>query len=408
MADSTVPAAGRVFISYRREETAWQAGWLFDRLVDRFGRGQIFKDIDSIQLGDDFVEVITAAVGSCDVLLALIGERWLTITDEQGRARLDDPDDFVRLELEAALARDVRVIPILVEGARMPRPDQLPPSLAKLARRQALELSPSRFHFDIGRLLKVLDSTLADVHARRVEQLQRRIREHAAAQDWDAVLTVNNQLAALEPSSADPDGLAGTAHEQITRRRETEQAGAEHWRRVEQLQRHIRTRAAAQDWDAVLAVNNQLAALEPSSADPDGLAGTAHEQITRRREAEQAGAEHWRRVEQLQRQIRQRAAAQDWDAVLAVVLDPAAANPDGLAGTAHEQIIRRREAEQAAAAHRRHIEQLQRQIREYAAAQDWDAVLAVNNELVAVDPDAADPDGLAGTAREQITRRPEC
>jgi hypothetical protein len=114
----------------------------------------------------------------------------------------------------------------------------------------------------------------------------------------------------------------------------TEQAGAEHWRRVEQLQRQIREHAATQDWDAVLAVNNQLEALEPGAADPDCLAGTAREQITGRREAEQAAAEHWRRVEQLQRKIRQRAAAQDWDAVLAVVLDPSAADPDGLAGTA--------------------------------------------------------------------------
>jgi hypothetical protein len=75
MADSAAPSAGRVLFSYRREETAYPAGWLFERLVDRFGRGQIFKDIDSIQLGDDFVEVITAAVGSCDVLLAVIGDR---------------------------------------------------------------------------------------------------------------------------------------------------------------------------------------------------------------------------------------------------------------------------------------------------------------------------------------------
>jgi len=79
------------------------------------------KDIDSIKLGDDSVQVITAAVGSCDVLLALIGQEWLTVTNEHGRRRLDDPDDFVRLEIEAALVRNVRVIPILVEGARMPR-----------------------------------------------------------------------------------------------------------------------------------------------------------------------------------------------------------------------------------------------------------------------------------------------
>ena len=105
--------------------------------------------------------MINNAVGSCDVLLALIGEEWLTISDEEGRRRLDDPDDYVRLEIEAALARNVRVIPILVDGAPMPRAEELPPSLAKLVRRQALELSPSRFDFDTGRLLKVLDKTLA-------------------------------------------------------------------------------------------------------------------------------------------------------------------------------------------------------------------------------------------------------
>ena len=145
----------------RRRPT--QGGWLSDRLADRFGGGQVFKDVDSIQLGDDFVEVITRAVGSCDVLLALIGDRWLTITDMDGQPRLDDPDDFVRLEIEAALARNVRIIPILVDGANMPRGDELPASLAGLVRRQALELSPNRFEYDLGRLLRVLDTTLAEV-----------------------------------------------------------------------------------------------------------------------------------------------------------------------------------------------------------------------------------------------------
>lgn len=159
-------SAGRIFISYRREDTAYPAGWLFDRLAEHFGPGQVFKDVDSVDLGDDFAEVITTAVGSCDVLLALIGDRWLSITDDTGRRRLDDPDDFVRLEIETALARGIRVIPILVGGARIPRAEELPPSVAKLARRQALELSPSRFEFDTNRLLKVLDQTLADVQAK--------------------------------------------------------------------------------------------------------------------------------------------------------------------------------------------------------------------------------------------------
>ncbi len=164
---ASTPAAGRIFISYRREETAYPAGWLYDRLVEHFGQGQVFKDVDSIELGDDFVEVISAAVAGCDVLLALIGDQWLTVTGEGGRRRLEDPDDFVRLEVEAALTRNVRVIPVLVDGARMPRVAELPASLAKLVRRQALELSPSRFDFDTGRLLRVLDSSLAEAQARR-------------------------------------------------------------------------------------------------------------------------------------------------------------------------------------------------------------------------------------------------
>jgi ABC-type amino acid transport substrate-binding protein len=165
MAEPTPAAPGRIFISYRREDTDFPAGWLYERLADHFGGGQVFKDVDSIQLGDDFVEVITTAVGSCDVLLAVIGDRWLTITDEDGKRRLDNSDDFVRLEIEAALAREIRVIPILVDGARIPRAEELPASLVRLARRQALELSPTRFDADTSRLLTVLDRTLVEVHA---------------------------------------------------------------------------------------------------------------------------------------------------------------------------------------------------------------------------------------------------
>jgi TIR domain len=137
VAEFAAARPGRIFISYRREDTAYPAGWLFERLAEHFGGDQVFKDVDSIELGDDFVEVITRAVGSCDVLLALIGDQWLTISDTHGRRRLDAPDDFVRVEIEAALTRNVRVIPILVDGAMMPRADQLPASLAMLARRNA-------------------------------------------------------------------------------------------------------------------------------------------------------------------------------------------------------------------------------------------------------------------------------
>ena len=299
MSASTGEVPGRIFMTYRREDTAYPAAWLFDRLASHFGRDQVFKDIDSIELGDDFVEVITAAVGSCDALLALIGDRWLSSTGRDGQRRLDDPDDFVRLEIEAALARNVRVIPILVEGAQMPRAEELPASLAKLARRQALELGPARFDTDTRRLLRVLDRTIAqakertrqDAEAaaerrRQVGQLQQRIRDRAAAKDWDAVVAAGDQLAGLDPAAADPDGLASMAREQIARRRQAEQAAAERRRQVGQLQQRIRDRAAAKDWDAVVAAGDQLAGLDPAAADPDGLASMAREQIARRKEAE--------------------------------------------------------------------------------------------------------------------------
>jgi len=152
-------------MSYRREDTAMAAGWLYDRLRERFGASQIFKDVDTIRPGEDFVEKLNYAVGSCDVLLALIGDRWLTVAGADGKRRIDDPGDFVRLEVEAALVRKVLVVPILVDGAGMPNIGDLPPSIAMLARRQALELSPSRFDFDLSRLLRVLDSTLAEAQA---------------------------------------------------------------------------------------------------------------------------------------------------------------------------------------------------------------------------------------------------
>jgi hypothetical protein len=158
---------GRVFICYRREDAGYPAGWLFDQVTARLGADRVFKDVDSIEPGDDFAEMITEAVQSCGVLLAVIGGRWLAAAGQDGR-RLDDPGDFVRLEIEAALARGVRVIPVLVDGARMPRPDQLPASLAPLARRQAIELSHSRFSADLTGLLNILERELRPAPAREL------------------------------------------------------------------------------------------------------------------------------------------------------------------------------------------------------------------------------------------------
>jgi len=157
---SDANASSRIFISYRRDETAYPASWLYDRLKAQFGTAQIFKDVDNIRPGDDFVDRITSAVGSCDVLLAVIGPQWATVTDTLGRRRIDDPDDFVRLEVETALNRNVRVIPLLVDHAEMPNGSELPEPLAPLVRKHALELSPSHFTRDAEELVAVLGQVL--------------------------------------------------------------------------------------------------------------------------------------------------------------------------------------------------------------------------------------------------------
>ncbi len=157
----TAAEGGGIFVSYRRQETGHLAGRLYDRLADRFGEGQVFIDVDTIEPGVDFAEEISRAVATCKVLLAIIGPDWLTAVDKQGNRRLDDPDDIVRLEVEAALVRGVRVIPILVEGAVMPGRQDLPESLVGLARRNALHIRHDSFRSDAGRLVTAIERILA-------------------------------------------------------------------------------------------------------------------------------------------------------------------------------------------------------------------------------------------------------
>jgi len=148
----------RVFISYRRDDCAGHAGRLYDHLVERFGDDAVFMDIDAIEPGVDFGERIEHAIGSCSVLIALIGDDWLDIKDSAGRRRLDNPADLVRLEIALALRRsDLPVIPVLVEGAAMPQAEQLPEDLQPLARRNALELSDGRWRYDADRLIEVVE-----------------------------------------------------------------------------------------------------------------------------------------------------------------------------------------------------------------------------------------------------------
>jgi hypothetical protein len=147
----------RIFISYRRADSAMAAGRIYDHLTMHFGTSQVFMDIDTIEPGQDFVQVIETEVGSCNALLAVIGTQWLTVAHPDGTRRLDDPKDFTRLEIEIALQRNILIIPVLVNGASMPKPEDLPESITLLSRRNAMEVTNHRFRTDIDQLIKALE-----------------------------------------------------------------------------------------------------------------------------------------------------------------------------------------------------------------------------------------------------------
>src|SRR5258708_2068618 len=149
-----------IFLSYRREDSAADAGRLYDRLSQHFGRDHLFMDIDAITPGQDFVTVLDAHLASSGVVLALIGRQWLTVTGATGQQRLAQPDDFVRREIATALASTIPVIPVLVGGAAMPQAAALPDILHPLTRLQAVVLSDTRFHADVDQLLAALETML--------------------------------------------------------------------------------------------------------------------------------------------------------------------------------------------------------------------------------------------------------
>jgi hypothetical protein len=145
-----------IFISYRRDDTGGFAGRLYDRLCDRFGRHRVFRDVDTIEPGGRFPREIEEKLSRCDALVALIGPDWLGSTDEQGRRRLELPEDFVRLEIATALRRGIAVIPTLLRNTPMPRAAELPRDLAPLAECQAIEIDDTDFHEDVDRLIEAL------------------------------------------------------------------------------------------------------------------------------------------------------------------------------------------------------------------------------------------------------------
>jgi hypothetical protein len=153
---------GKIFINYRRDDSISTAGRLHDRLAQTFARNNLFMDVDHLPAGVDFVDYLNSQVAACDIFLAIIGPNWLNAKDDSGRRRFDNPDDFVSVEIAAALARNIRVIPVLVDGAHMPKADNLPDSIKPLVRRNAVEVRNTHFGRDAEALVEKVREALQD------------------------------------------------------------------------------------------------------------------------------------------------------------------------------------------------------------------------------------------------------
>jgi len=148
----------KIYISYRRFDAEGYAGRFYDMLVGHFGISSVFMDIDSIPLSSDFVSEIQREIKQYDVFLALIGPRWHSDIDEDGNRRIDNPNDFVRIELETAINNGLRIVPILIQDAEMPHPNDLPSSLEKLFHFNAVIIRHDRFMSDVSKLIEAIES----------------------------------------------------------------------------------------------------------------------------------------------------------------------------------------------------------------------------------------------------------
>src|SRR5829696_5974109 len=150
------PPMSSIFVSYRRTDAPAHAGRIYDRLVDRFGKDNVYKDLDSTAPGADFAEVIKETIATCDAVLAVIGRDWVSATRRWRRRRLNDSKDWVEREIAVALERNIGVVPVLVDGARMPSPDELPKDVKVLAQRHAVELSETAWTPQLTQLIDSL------------------------------------------------------------------------------------------------------------------------------------------------------------------------------------------------------------------------------------------------------------
>src|SRR5262249_42612742 len=238
--------AGNIFINYRRGDDPGNTGRLFDRLQEAFASDQLFMDVDNIAPGLDFVRVLEEQVGRCDALLAVVGKGWIAAGDDKGVRRLDNPEDFVRIEIESALKQDKRVIPVLVGDTHMPRPEELPEAIRPLARRNAVRLSHERFRADAQGLIKALQRVLEEADALR--QADAEVARQAQAEEERKATAAAEAEAQRKAEEAEQQRLA-------ERRKQAEDL-------VNQSSREINN----SDYDSAIATTSEAIRLDPKNA----------------------------------------------------------------------------------------------------------------------------------------------
>jgi len=376
-------------------------------LIERFGVGKVFMDVDALQPGVDFTESIERAVDACNVLLAVIGDKWTDVKDERGKRRVEDPSDFVVLEIVAALERDVRVIPVLVDDARMPRRDQLPPALERLSRRHAVRVHHESFRRDIDGLITVMEEVISNMVQQAKQADGRRGNLGDATEDRPvgtghfAPSTTGRDSGGMDVFD-DAEYVAGVAAvftrrwpeavELLTRVSGRYPDQPQVVQRLRQAQTQLRlvewegqaADAAEQNrWaDAVRALE-QIYAVDPEYQNAA---------------ARLAQARRARQIAELQADLRRLHDAGQWSAVIAVgqelaTLDAASADPDGLVAAAQAQIVKAHQARRYTAA-LRHLD-----------LEAWEKAEEILEDLLREDPDYEESRVLLVFAREQVGKR---
>ena len=176
---------GKIFISYRRDDTAGYTGRIYDRLVQKYGKNSLFMDVDTIPPGVNFKRYIDGYVASTSIMLVMIGKLWANISDSHGNRRLNNPQDFVRIEIASALERGIPVIPVLVRGAQMPNPNELPSDLKDLIWQNAIAVDDRNFHHDMDDLIEgidlLLESTESEIYQPTTVKAPKPVRQSAPA-----------------------------------------------------------------------------------------------------------------------------------------------------------------------------------------------------------------------------------